>query len=137
MVKAETARKSSGRRSKSRTRVHSVHPLVIRLAVVGAVWFLIVIAISFSGTIEADYLLAVVIGFSVIFFTLVLGLARRAANRGGREDDAGLLTDFLKEKVAIDRGVITGREATIQILMLPVTLAVGAMILGFIYVIGA
>jgi hypothetical protein len=110
----------------------SVHPLVIRAAVVASVWFVIVMAISFSGTIEGDYLFfGVVVAFSLIFFTLVLGLAAFAA-RGGRP--AGPLGDFFHEKVSIKTGSISGREATIQVLMLPVALAIGATIIGAIFI---
>jgi hypothetical protein len=115
---------------------HSVHPFAIGAATVASVWFVIAMAISFSGTIEADYLLAVVVGFSAIFFTLVLSLAAYAAahSRGGGAPDDGF-DEFLGEEVAIDRGSISGREATVQLLTLPVTLAIGATAIGFIFVV--
>jgi hypothetical protein len=117
---------------------HSVHPLVIRAATVASAWFVIAMAISFSGGIEADYLLAVVVGFSVIFFTLVLGLTAHVATHtrgGGAPDDS--FKEFLSEQVAIDRGTISGREAMVQLLTLPVTLAIGATAIGFIFVVSS
>ncbi len=113
---------------------HSVHPLVIRTAMVASAWFVIAMAISFSGGIEADYLLGVVVGFSVIFFTLVLGLASHAAARmrDGRRSES--LDEFLSEEIAIDSGSIKGKEAMVQLLTLPVTLAIGATAIGFIFV---
>jgi hypothetical protein len=93
-------------------------------------------AISFSGGIEADYLMGVVVGFSVIFFTLVLSLAAHAAAHtrgGGAPDDR--FEEFLAEEVAIDSGTISGREAMVQLLTLPVTLAIGATAIGFIFVV--
>jgi hypothetical protein len=105
-------------------------------ATVASAWFVIAMAISFSGTIEADYLLAVVVGFSAIFFTLVLSLAAYAAahtREGGAPDDS--FDEFLGEEVAIDRGSISGKEAMVQLLTLPVTLAIGATAIGFVYVI--
>jgi hypothetical protein len=137
MAKARKTRKAGDRPPEFHSSAHSVHPLVIRAALVVTVWFVIAMAISFSGTIEADYLLAVVVGFSVAFFTLVLGLASHAAARAVAEKDADTLGAFLKEEVAIDRGSISGWEATVQILMLPVTLAIGGTIIGFIFVVGA
>jgi hypothetical protein len=127
--------KEDGKMAETR---HSVHPLVIRAATVASAWFVIAMAISFSGGIEADYLLAVVVGFSVIFFTLVLGLAAHAATHtrgGGAPDDS--FEEFLNEEVAIDRGTISGREATVQLLTLPVTLAIGATAIGFIFVVSS
>jgi hypothetical protein len=103
---------------------------------VASVWFVVAMTISFSGTIEADYLLAVVVGFSVIFFTLVLGLASYAVTHdkgGGPPDDS--LGEFLAEEVAIDSGTVSGREVMVQLLTLPVTLVIGATAIGFIFVI--
>jgi hypothetical protein len=125
----------SADRGGTEAAAHSIHPIAIRAATVASVWFVIAMAVSFSGTIEADYLLAVVVGFSVIFFTLVLSLAAYAAAHargGGAPDDS--LDEFLSEEVAIDSGSISGKEAMVQLLTLPVTLAIGATAIGFIFV---
>ncbi len=134
MPEAWTEERTAAEREAA-TPGHSVHPLVIRAAVVASVWFVIAMAISFSGGIEADYLLAVVIGFSVIFFTLVLSLARYAAAHapGGAPDDS--LDEFLDEDVAINTGSVSGKEALVQVLMLPIALAIGATMIGFIFVV--
>ena len=135
MPEAWNEERTAGEREAA-TPGHSVHPLVIRAAVVASVWFVIAMAISFSGGIEADYLLAVVIGFSVIFFTLVLSLARYAAAQatGGAPDDS--LDEFLDQDVAINTGSVSGKEALVQVLMLPIALAIGATMIGFIFVVG-
>jgi hypothetical protein len=113
----------------------SVHPLVIRAAVVASVWFVIVMAISFSGTTEADYLFfGVTVAFSIIFFTLVLGLAAFAARRARGGGSAAPFGDFLHERVSINTGSVSGKEAMIQVLMLPVALAIGATIIGAIFI---
>lgn len=137
MAQAREPRKVDDQHTQSEAAARSVHPSVIRAALVVSVWFVIAMAISFSGTIEADYLLAIVVGFTAVFFTLVLGLAAHAAARSRTGDDAGTLGAFLKEAVEIDRGSISGSEATIQILTLPVALAIGGTIIGFIFVVGA
>ena len=135
MPEVWTEERTTAGREAARPPGHSVHPLVIQTAVVASVWFVIAMAISFSGGIEADYLLAVVVGFSVIFFTLVLSLARYAAahTNGGAPDDS--LDEFLDEDVAINTGSVSGKEAMVQVLMLPIALAVGATMIGFIFVV--
>jgi hypothetical protein len=133
LAEADAARKATDRHAESEQPGQGVHPRVIWAALVIIVWFVIAMAISFSGTIEADYLFAVVVAVSAIFFTLLLGLAGHAAARGGK--DTSRLADFLRQDVAIDTGSISGWEATIQVLTLPATLALGATIIGFIFVV--
>lgn len=115
-------------------RIQSIHPVAVRIAVVAAAWFVVVMAISFSGTIESDYLMAVTIAFSVIFFGLVLGLAARAAGDprwGGRSTE---FRNFVNGKVEIATGIVSGRESLIQLLALPIVLAIGATAIGLIFV---
>ena len=49
-----------------------VHPVVAKIAIAAAVWFLVVIWLSFASNGEIDYLLAIVTLFFAIFFTLFL-----------------------------------------------------------------
>jgi hypothetical protein len=139
MALADTLQKSvrsTSLRDKARKGPdRSISPRVVRAAVVASVWFVIAMVISFSGNVEADYLLAVVAGFSVIFFTLVLSLAGYAATHsqgnGHRDDPRGSPA----RRVAIGTGSISGKEAMVQVLMLPVALAIGATAIGFIFVV--
>jgi hypothetical protein len=135
---AMTQPQSTPARGTSDGAAHGVHPVAIVAATVASVWFVIAMAISFSGTIEADYLLAVVVGFSAIFFTLVLSLAAYAAahtREGGAPDDS--FDEFLGEEVAIDRGSISGREAMVQLLTLPVALALGGTAIGLVFLLSS
>jgi hypothetical protein len=111
-----------------------MHPLAIRIATVAAAWFVIAMAISFSGGIETDYLMWVTIVFGIIFFGLTLGIAGRAAREprwGGRPAS---FRDFVRGQVAIQTGRVTGSEAMVQLLTLPIVLALGATAIGLVFV---
>lgn len=80
-------------------------------------------------------------GFAVIFFTLTLGLASRAARDprwggGGKEPASTSLAEFAKDDVVIATETMSGREALVQMLILPATLAVGMVVIGSIFAMG-
>lgn len=113
---------------------HGMHPLAIRAAIVAAAWFVIAMAISFSGTIETDYLMWVTVGFSLIFFGLTLGIASRAAHDRRWEDHPVSFAEWERDDVATGTGRISSREALVQLLTLPIALAIGATAIGLIFV---
>jgi hypothetical protein len=113
---------------------HGMHPLAIRAAMVAAAWFVIAMAISFSGTIETDYLMWVTVGFSVIFFALTLGIAARAAHDPRWEDRPVSFDEWRRNDVATGTGRIASSEALVQLLTLPIGLAIGATAIGLIFV---
>ncbi len=87
-----------------------------------------------SGDPASDYLLWIVGGFAFGFFALALGLARLAADDprwAGRRPRR--FRDFIRSNVAVSTGVIRGREALLQLLTIPVSLAIGATILGIVF----
>jgi hypothetical protein len=112
---------------------HGVPPVAIGVAALAAAWFVFASVVSFSGEGNGNYVLAVVVGFAVIFFGLTLGLANRAAHDRRYGVESIDLEEFVEDNVAIETGVIAGREAIVQILMLPVTLAVGVTLLGIVF----
>jgi len=111
-----------------------VHPVAIEIALGASVWFVLAMAWFFAGPVDANIALTVVVGFAVVFFGLTLGLARWAANdprwSPRRPPDFG---DFIKDNVAIETGVIGAREALVQIVTLPLVLAVGATAIGIVF----
>jgi hypothetical protein len=113
-----------------------IHPYAIGTALAAAIWFVIAMAISFSGTLESDYLIAVTVGFSVIFFWLLLSTAMRAADYACRALPRFSFRRFLAGEVPINTGKVSGREALVQILVLPITLAIGATVIGTVFVLG-
>ena len=87
-----------------------------------------------TGNAFTNYPLVVTAGFAVVFFTLTLSLSSRAA-ADKRWADAGRTSfgEFVKDNVSIYTGTLAGREALIQIVMLPIVLAIGATAIGIIF----
>ena len=118
-----------------RVPVVGVHWAVVVIALVAAIWFVLAMVVLYArGVAGDDYLLWIVAGFALVFFALTLGLARRAANdprwaRGGQPP----LADFVEDNVATATGVIAAREAMIQLLTLPIVLAIGATIIAIVF----
>jgi hypothetical protein len=113
-----------------------VHWGIIAVALAAAIWFVLAMVFLFaSGEAVSDYLLFIVAGFAVVFFALTLGLARWAADdpRWTRTGRPRPFRDFVAGNVAIFTGAIAGKEAMTQLLTLPIALAVGATIIGIVF----
>ena len=121
--------------------VHGVHPAVIMLAAGLVVVFLLSITFFLTSDAASDLNLFGVVGFAMIFFTLTLGLASRAA-RDQRWGGTGerltreSLAEFVEGDIEIATGTLSGREALVQILVLPMTLAAGMVVIGLVFAAG-
>jgi hypothetical protein len=113
---------------------HAMHPLAIRVAVVAAAWFVIAMALSFADSIEAAYLMAVVSVLAVVFFGLTLGLARKSANDPRWAERPILFHEWIRSAVGVATGRIAAREALVEVLTLPIALAIGATAIGLAFV---
>jgi len=100
---------------------------------VAVAWFLISMAISFADTGQTAYLMVIVTGFAVIFFGLTVGLGMRASNSRRLLESPATFRRFVRGKVSVYSGRISGREAMLQLTVLPVTLALGGMAIGLVY----
>jgi hypothetical protein len=87
-----------------------VHPAVIKIALSAIVWLLAVTWLNFTGGVEVDFALAVVTGFFVVFFTLLLLTASMVVDDPRWEQPKASFTNFLKDEVPIDRGTMRGRD---------------------------
>jgi hypothetical protein len=116
---------------------HDVHPLVILIGLGAVFVYLLGIAFFLTGDLSENLNLYGVAGFAVIFFTLTVGLAARVARdrRWGRHDRA-TLAQFVEDDVSTATGTMSGREALIEILVLPITLAAGMIVIGLIFATG-
>ncbi len=118
--------------------VVGVHRGAIEIALAAAIWFVAAMFFLFAtGNAAIDYPLVIVVGFAVIFFGLTLGLARWAA-RDERwfGDSKTRFREFTEDNVDISTGIIAGREALTQIIMLPVVLAIGGTAIGIVFAAG-
>jgi hypothetical protein len=68
--------------------------------------------------------------FSIGFFGPTLGLARWS----GQHRQA-TLTELVERNIGLATGGVLGREAMVQLLTIPITLAVGATIIGMVFLI--
>jgi hypothetical protein len=109
-----------------------VHPVVIRVVLSAIAWFLAVTWLNFAADIEVDLDLAVVTGFFVMFLTLFLLTASLVVNDPRWRQRKTSFAEFLDGEVAIDTYTMRGREVLIHISMLPITLAAGGTLIGFV-----
>ncbi|MEX2166574.1 MAG: hypothetical protein WD852_06085 [Methyloceanibacter sp.] len=112
-----------------------VHPAVVKIAVGAAIWFLVVTWFSFAWDGETDFLLAIVILFFAIFFTLFLLTASFSAHDPRWPTRETSFSEFLKSNVGIGSSTLRGRDVLIQIALIPVALALAATLIGLAWLI--
>ena len=112
-----------------------VHPIVIKIAVGAAVWFVAISWLAFAWGPEIDYLLVIVTLFFAIFLTLFLLTASFSVHDSRWPVRRTSFRQFLKSNVRIGSGTMSGREVLIEIALIPVVLAFGATLIGLAWVI--
>ena len=116
-------------------REAGVHPAVVKIAVGAAIWFLVETWFSFAWDGETDFLLAIVILFFAIFFTLFLLTASFSAHDPRRPARETSFREFLKSNVGIGSSTLRGRDVLIQIALIPVALALAVTLIGLAWMI--
>jgi hypothetical protein len=106
-----------------------VHPLVIEIALAPIVWFIAVSWLYFAWNGHIDLDLGVATGFFVMFFTLLLGTASYAT----KPSRPPRFSKFLHGTVSTYTGDMRGRDVLIEIALLPLSLAVAALIIGAVW----
>jgi hypothetical protein len=109
-----------------------VHPVMIPVVLSAVAWFLAVTWLNFAADMEVDLDLAIVTGFFVMFLTLFLLTASLVVNDPRWRRRKTSFAEFLDGEVAIDTYTMRGREVLIHISMLPITLAAGGTLIGFV-----
>src|SRR6476619_2859176 len=94
--------------------VTGVHPAVIKIALSAVAWFLAVAWLDFSGGPEVDLVLAVVTGFFIMFFTLILLTASMVINDPRWKQPKARFSEFLNDKVPIDGSTMRGRDVLVH-----------------------
>jgi hypothetical protein len=108
----------------------AVHPVVGEIAIGAVVWFIAVTWLAFARGPEVDYLLVIVTLFFVMFFTLFLLTASYGWKDPRWHVPETNFAQFLQSDVRTASGTMRGRNVLIEIATLPVSLAVGAMLIG-------
>ena len=128
-------RREESRQTQQTAAEIGVHPIVIKIAVGAAVWFVATSWLAFAWDPEIDYLLVIVTLFFAIFFTLFLLTASFSVHDSRWPVRCTSFSEFIKSNIRIGEGTMSGRDVLIEIALLPVALAVGATLIGLAWVI--
>jgi hypothetical protein len=118
---------------RERAEETGIHGIVPKIAVGAAFWFLIMTWLDFARGGEIDYLLVIVTLFFVMFFALFLLTASYSLHdpRWPLRDTS--LHEFLRSKIKTATGTMRGRNALIEIALVPVSLAIAATVIGLVW----
>jgi hypothetical protein len=94
-------------------------------------WLIFSAWLTFGVGRESDF----VLGFSTLLFLIFLGLPLLIFVTAGRHKKAKqeTLRHFMTHKVDTATGSLTGRQAWVQIAVIPVALALAATLIGLVY----
>ena len=114
-----------------RAAVHpDLHPAVYKLFTASWAALIAVFVATFAESPFTLFMLAVVIGYAIMFFGVPYVMSRVAKP----ETNVGNVpfADFLRGQVQTLTGPVSSAEALMQVLMVPVCLTLGALAIGFI-----
>ncbi|HEY4344807.1 MAG TPA: hypothetical protein VGN05_10705 [Parvibaculum sp.] len=109
-----------------------LHPGVYVAALAGWVWLFGAFWATFGGEAEGAMMLGVDMVFLAVFFGTPWLLKRTADRFLDRRDEAGGFLDFLNMEMETLTGHVSGWSALIQVIIVPVALALGMTAIGFI-----
>jgi hypothetical protein len=111
-------------------------PKAVYRSVVAAFGFILVASwATFGGSDDSDLALAFATVLTIVFFALPIIIRKSGALRSA--DNPARLDEFLHSSVETATGRLTGAEAWLQVLIIPLTLAFAAIAIGAVYVIVA
>jgi hypothetical protein len=116
-------------------RPSGMHPIVAKISLAAALWFLAVTWVSFAWGGEIDYLLVIVTLFFGMFFGLFLLTASYTLHDSRWPVREMSFRDFLRSDVGIASGTMRGRDALIEAALIPVALAFAAVLIGLAWLI--
>jgi hypothetical protein len=90
---------------------------------------------AFGGGEDSDLALGFASVLTIVFFALPIIMRKTAAAHS--DDKLTALPEFLRSPVEIATGTLTGAEAWLQVLIIPLALAFAAAAIGAVYVIVA
>lgn len=111
-----------------RGRSRQVHPALLLAGAGAYAWILGVLAVVLGTSPEALF----VIGISAIFLLVYLTVPGFMALVGHAESQRTSLRAFLDRPMELWTGEVPGREAALQVVLLPVALAVGMTAIGVV-----
>jgi hypothetical protein len=109
-----------------------VHPISIEVALGAALWFITVTWVGFARGGEIDWDLVVMTLFFIGFFALFLLAASYAVKDKRWHLPSTSFHQFLDSPVGTATGTMRGRDALIEIAMVPVSLALAATVIAIV-----
>jgi len=107
-------------------------PLVVYVSVVAAFACILLASwLAFAHDADADLALAFASVLGLVFFALPFIMCRSAAARFGAQRKG--LDDFLGSSVETATGSLTGSQAWLQVLVIPLALAFAAVAIGAVF----
>jgi hypothetical protein len=108
-------------------------PAFVYVSVLAAfAWIMLASWLAFAGDMDADLALGIAVVLGIVFFALPVIIRQVAvANTRNRPEGTG---DFLSAPVETATGPLPGSSAWLQILLIPLTLALAATLIGAAYV---
>lgn len=103
-----------------------------RTVVFAFVWMMLAAWLAFGGAAGTDLDLAIATVLCTVFLGIPIVLYRTACNRVQRTNLNS--KRFLQSRVGIATGTISGTEAWLEIILIPVALALAATLIGGVFV---
>jgi hypothetical protein len=116
-------------RSQRRAAGSRIHPGIFRLVAGAYAWGMAAVWLTFAGTLESAYLIAI----ATLLLAMILGLPalmrRMEAGVIGRATTRSF-ADFIDGSADIGTGRVSGREVLVQVALIPAVLAFGFTAIG-------
>lgn len=124
---------STDRTPPSGSGVRGIHPVIFKAILFAAIWYLAAVVLLFAWDSESAYLMGVVSVFVIIATGVVIIPASYTLNDPRWSSRTVAPSRFLDSRIPIATGSLTGAHAAVQILLLPVGLALAVTVIGLIW----
>ena len=108
---------------------NTMPPAVFKLAVICWAMLLAVFWVTFSVSANALFMVVIGTGYAIIFFGVPFIMIRMAPPQNTGEVSLGT---FLKGRFDTIYGPVSGFDAMLQVILVPLALSIGGVVIGFI-----
>ena len=112
----------------------TVHSGAVAAALAAYAWFIMIAWIAFGRGYAALDLVVVVL-ISVVLLGLLAGGAMMSRNMTPDRETTRTFAQFVNGRVDIETGRVSGRDALVQIVVMPILLAIGGTVIAAVWII--
>jgi hypothetical protein len=112
----------------------NVHSGAVAAALAAYAWFIMIAWIAFGRGYAALDLVVVVL-ISVVLLGLLAGGAMMSRNMTPDRETTRTFAQFVNGRVDIETGRVSGRDALVQIVVMPILLAIGGTVIAAVWII--